>query len=111
LVRHLRAGEEVRSPPTVAVFEGDRLTLLDTDRNKGEKALYRVNPTAKPPTIDFLLPDGGTEIVCGIYTLVGDELTCCFVKGGGGEAARPKEVASNPDNQASILVLKRGGKP
>lgn len=112
MVRHLQAGKEVRSRPTVAVFEGDRLTLLDANRNDGEKAIFRVDPTAKPPTIDFLLPDGRAGLVCGIYTLVGDELTICFVKGGGGgETARPREVASNPDNGASMLVLKRERKP
>lgn len=65
----------------------------------------RVDPTASPKTIDYIVT-GGAVVRLGIYELNGDTLRICLARPG---AARPKEFAS-PARQDLVLSVYRRAK-
>ena len=77
-------------------FDGDKVTVKDATRE--QSARFTLDPSKKPPTIDF----GKTSK--GIYQLKGDILELCWVRTG---RDRPKKFASPADSGTILLVLKR----
>lgn len=78
-----------------------KMATMTRDGEMPEQLPYRVNPTAKPATIDFGDPDTPMpEVPVGLYQLAGDELKLCL----GSSSMRPKAFT---DPGCMLLTLKR----
>jgi RNA polymerase sigma-70 factor (ECF subfamily) len=86
------------------VIAGDKITLAGLVRGEkedGVEGTFKVDPTAKPKTIDISLAN--REDVVGIYELDGDTLKVCLVESKGN--TRPTEFGGT--GQQVLIVLKR----
>ena len=83
------------------VFAGNKITLKKADGTE-EKFTYKVDPSKKPKTMDFVpdekKPNSATG--AGIYELDGDTLKACI----GPPDKRPTEFS---DKGQMLMVLKR----
>jgi RNA polymerase sigma factor (sigma-70 family) len=94
--------------------EGDRIkgstwTITDekitvTFNGEDRVATFKLDPAAKPKTIDVMTEKEGT--FKGIYKLEGDTLTIC-ASVGKGDTERPAEFVSKEGGFTMLLVLKR----
>jgi erythromycin esterase len=87
------------------VVAGDRRTV-QAGETIYSRTIYRINPAAKPPTIDVTWLDGamkGTTLL-GIYEIDGDTHRLCLGQEG---VARPKEFVSQPNSGHTLTVYKR----
>jgi RNA polymerase sigma factor (sigma-70 family) len=82
------------------VFGDGKLTVKFA--GEGKEGTFKLDPAAKPKTIDLTL-DGGTGV--GIYSLDGDTLKLCFTETG--KEDRPTEFATKKGRWAVLLVFKR----
>jgi uncharacterized protein (TIGR03067 family) len=83
------------------VIAGDKLTVKNP--KKDEVAQFTIDATKNPHFIN-IQPGGGAKLVEGIYKLVKDRLTICFIHDGG---PRPKEFASPKKTRAVLTILER----
>jgi uncharacterized protein (TIGR03067 family) len=85
--------------------KGDQITI-NSDTTE-EKMTFKLDPTKKPKTVDFLVKKGGMDDVAvpGIYELKDDELKICYVQGGLGE--RPTEFVTKKRTAQGLMIFKR----
>jgi uncharacterized protein (TIGR03067 family) len=69
---------------------------------------FRLDPTQNPKTIDIIPQPGKGELVQGIYSLEGDQLTICDRSVDNGE--RPTEFGTEPGSGLVLIVMKRVGR-
>jgi len=84
------------------VVAGDKITVKDGEKN--EEATIKIDPTKKPPTIDFTPVKDVKNTALGLYELDGDNLKLCWIKDG---KARPTAVESKEGSEVVLFVLKR----
>jgi len=96
-------------------FAGGVLVLKDDDERV--EASYRLDPAKVPKRIDLSFPrlDGGKDAAFGIYTLKGDELTCCFgmptPDPDRGRLSRPSEFETKSGTGLRVYTLRRVAEP
>ena len=73
---------------------------------KGVEFTYKLDPSAKPKTID--LDNGGGKSWMSVYSLDGNTLKICSPHEPGGD--RPAEVGTKEGSRSFMLVLKREAK-
>ena len=73
-------------------------------KDEEKKATYKLDPTQKPPTIDWTDERGKT--LKGIYQLEGDTLKICISEKGN----RPKEFKTDAATETGLVVLRRDKK-
>jgi uncharacterized protein (TIGR03067 family) len=85
-----------------AVFAGDKLTLKGADGKETEKHTYKVNPSQKPKTMDFIPERQKKNSAPGkaIYELDVDTLKLCVSS----PDRRPTEFT---DKGQVLIILKR----
>jgi len=84
------------------VITADKIKVSFPDKSR--ESTYKIDPTAKPKTIDTVPTEGVTEL--GIYKLEGDVLTICATLGQA-DKERPSEFNSKEDSGTMRIVLKR----
>jgi uncharacterized protein (TIGR03067 family) len=92
-------------------FKDDRLALkgkqfTSTIQGNTTNGVFKINPTAKPKTIDITFTDGPGKdnTQKGIYELDGDTQKICFAAPG---RQRPTEFTAKPASRQMIQILKR----
>jgi RNA polymerase sigma factor (sigma-70 family) len=97
-------GERIKN----ATFEFTANKLLTKFKDETRESTYKLDPTAKPKTIDieFILNDKVVETTRAIYKLEGDTLTIRG-KPHGGADERPTEFESKEGGGTMLIVLKR----
>jgi RNA polymerase sigma factor (sigma-70 family) len=98
-------GEEAPAEQVPALrltFTGDR---MKTHRplQDAEEVAYRIDPTQRPKTIDFLPSRGAGR---GIYEFEGDTLRLCVA-----DEDEPRPADFKPGDRRIVIVLKRAGVP
>ncbi len=103
--QELQGAEGKRIKNSTYEFTADKLIVKHKDGTR--EAGYKLDPSAKPKTLDVIvnLP-GGEETRPGIYKLEGDTLTYCAKKPAGPDE-RPTEFESKEGSGIVLLVLKR----
>jgi uncharacterized protein (TIGR03067 family) len=85
-------------------FKGEKLLVWGArDQDKEEEGTFKTDPKRSPSHLDFTLKG---KTLHGIYEIKGDELKVCFENGGKAEN-RPTRFATNKENEAVLIVLKR----
>jgi uncharacterized protein (TIGR03067 family) len=100
-------GEEGERIKSVTVkITADKIVVTMDGHDK--ESTYKLDPTAKPKTIDIIHrpPDQEEEKALGIYKLEGDTLTICAPRDPNAKE-RPKEFESKEDSGIILMVLKR----
>jgi uncharacterized protein (TIGR03067 family) len=97
--------EEVRGKvqDAAAVIAGNEITVT-VEKDNLPKAVFKLDATKMPKTIDLGQADQKTFPNQGIYELKGDTLTLCW---GGGGKPRPTKLASTEKGDERLLVLQR----
>jgi RNA polymerase sigma-70 factor (ECF subfamily) len=98
-------GEDVPAEQARAyriTFAGDRMKPQRPLEAREEDIPYRIDPTQKPKTIDFL----ARRAALGIYEFDGDKLRLCLTDE---DAPRPTDF--KPGERRVVIVLKRAGVP
>src|SRR5262249_5468544 len=87
------------------VFAGDRLTVLQGDKDVDETTI-KLDPKKKPAAIDIVPGKGPNKgkVSEGIYAFEGDTLKICTAAPG---QKRPTEFKSDRGSRAGLLILKR----
>jgi RNA polymerase sigma factor (sigma-70 family) len=85
------------------VITADKITVRIGDQS--HESIYKIDPEAKPKTIDMVPQGGGGATELGIYKLEGDTLTICHNNANNKE--RPKEFESKEGSNTLLIVLKR----
>jgi uncharacterized protein (TIGR03067 family) len=95
------------------VISGDKVAMVSGDPD-GEEGSIKLDETAKPKQIDFVLKRERSSAV-GIYKLEGNTLTICVTPSNQGQgAARPSEFKTDMNGkEVFLMVLERssGEKP
>jgi RNA polymerase sigma factor (sigma-70 family) len=89
------------------IFEGDKVTWLEPNAISPIMGL-KLDPTAAPPTIDFLTTDGKDVRLSGIYFRQGDKLTVCIRFRKSSKKDRPGEL--KPADEVNYMILERVAK-
>jgi uncharacterized protein (TIGR03067 family) len=88
------------------VFEGEQFRVLINGQLQDRGAVTRRDAGKNPKEFDFEMTEGpqkGLKYI-GIYRIVDDTYTSCFVAAGEG---RPREFASPAGSSVTLNVLKR----
>ena len=92
-------------------IKGDKVTFKDgkvhiknADKNKDEQGTYKLDETAKPKAIDFMLA-GNDKTIVAIYKVEGDKLTVCVSHKQDG--SRPTEFTAKEGSGQILVELKR----
>jgi len=89
------------------VIKGSTFILNDAYHHHQEKGTLKLNPSAKPKSLD-LMPEGqNNKVAKSIYELTTDNLKMCWAKDDG---ERPQEFATKPGSNTAMFVLKRDKK-
>jgi uncharacterized protein (TIGR03067 family) len=86
-----------------AVITGNELTLT-VGKDNFPKAVFKLDATKQPATIDLGLTTEQGFPNKGIYELKGDALTVCW---GGDGKPRPAKLTSTKEGDERLLVLQR----
>ena len=81
------------------------LTTKKGERSPDDDALYIIDWSKKPATIDLTPKEKGEKAVVGIVKVEGDRLTICFAVNPTGP--RPDDFAARPASLIGMLELKR----
>lgn len=95
--------EEIRKSIRLVVKDGKYNATVGKNEDRGS---VRIDPTAKPKTLDITSADGPTKgmtILC-IYERVGDRLTVCYDLSG---KNRPTEFVSTPGTPRFLVTYIR----
>src|SRR5262245_61282900 len=106
IVSMMRGGrEEVQGKveDATAVISGKEITLT-LGKEKLPKAVFKLDATKKPATVDLGLANEKEFPNKGIYDLKGEKLTLCW---GGDGAPRPTKLTSTKEGDERLLVLQR----
>jgi uncharacterized protein (TIGR03067 family) len=107
--KFLREGKpfpEDRRKQILVIVKGNKMALKVGDRE--EAIEFTLDPSKKPPTIDFVGRLGKQEVKSfGIYSLEGDKLTILRVEEGG---ARPKSFKDTDREGVTLWEFKRKSK-
>jgi uncharacterized protein (TIGR03067 family) len=96
-------GERIKN--STYEFTADKLIVKHRDGTR--EAAYKLDPSAKPKTLDLIVNvQGGEETRPGIYKLEGDTLTYCARMRAGADE-RPTEFESKEGSGIVLMVLKR----
>lgn len=88
-------------------FADGKISIMEPSRKNPEQAAFTADYTKKTPEIDIRPGKPGApneEVVKGIFTIKGDELMICFLKGPG---ERPTEFKSDEKTNTVLITLKR----
>jgi uncharacterized protein (TIGR03067 family) len=101
--------EDLEIVKAILVIEGEKKTGWPVDMGKkGEvqEASIKLDPTAKPKTIDKTVTKGigKGETFLGIYELDGDQLTICIPWRSN---RRPTQFGGDSDGKAILVIYKR----
>jgi RNA polymerase sigma-70 factor (ECF subfamily) len=103
--QELQGAEGERIKNSTYEFTADKLSIKHKDGTR--EAGYKLDPSAKPKTLDLIVSiPGGEETRPGIYKLEGDTLTYC-AKMRPGADERPTEFESKEGSGIVLMVLKR----
>ena len=88
------------------LFNGDKLSMKDSDQEPREVATFKLDPAAKVKTVDLMLTSGPEKgkTSLGIYAWDGDNMKLCIAKPG---SDRPTEFATKTGSEQLLLVLKK----
>ena len=96
-------GERIKN----STYEFTAKKLIIKFNEDSHEATYKLDPSAKPKTLDLVVSiRGGEETRPGIYKLEGDTLTYCAKRPAGADE-RPTEFESKEGSGIVLLVLKR----
>lgn len=84
------------------IFKDDKAIGKGVRLTRGNEAPFKLDPTLKPKTIDFVHDDG--VITPGIYELDGDKLKIC---NNTPKFPRPKTFASKEGSGQVLITLRR----
>jgi len=84
------------------VIKGDSFVLNDGTHT--EKGTLKLNPSAKPKSLDLMPAGENSKVAKGIYELTSDTMKMCWTKDGG---ERPQEFATKPGSNMGMFILKR----
>ena len=103
VVSMLQAGREIPRDggKLIFAFQGDKITVKLKDKILNE-GTYKIDPGKKPKTIDVKDSRKGADL--GIYEVNEKEIKLCM---GGRGKDRPKEFTAPPENDQSLVILKR----
>jgi uncharacterized protein (TIGR03067 family) len=96
------AGQKVETPAGKVEIRGDSITFKVKGQQEDVKATFKLDPLAKPRTIDTVSPKN--QIERGIYELKGNVLRLCVSPPG---LDRPLDFVSSPQTRATLLELQR----
>lgn len=85
-------------------IKGNEIILKDPMRERTEDALFKLDPSTKPPSIDVTPKKDRDEKALGIYEIKGDTLRICFSMD---NKARPTEFAAPEGSRLTYVILKR----
>ena len=101
----LQGAEGERIKNSTYEFTAEKLIIKFNEDTR--EATYKLDPSAKPKTLDLVVSiRGGEETRPGIYKLEGDTLTYCAKRPAGADE-RPTEFESKEGSGIVLLVLKR----
>lgn len=105
-IEHNGAKVEAKEAKQLKFIFTDKKLAVDRGSKEIHEALYKLNPTAKPKTIDVSFVSGPDEgkTLQGIYELNGDSLKICWSEKG---TKRPDKLATTPDSARTLHTLKR----
>jgi uncharacterized protein (TIGR03067 family) len=112
IVQTVREGEEDLPTKDQMIFDGKELTVK-RGRVNLEKAVFEIDPSSDPMTIDFAgLDKDGKKVDAlpkpGIIKIEKDKLTICHASPSPGvTVVRPKEFTSTKENKFWLIVLER----
>jgi uncharacterized protein (TIGR03067 family) len=87
----------------VTFDEAGNLELKKCGETK--KAMYKLNPKAKPKEIDITIDDDGAKTIKGIYEIGKDKLKLCLEPVP--DSARPTEFAVKDNTALMIVTMER----
>jgi uncharacterized protein (TIGR03067 family) len=88
------------------VFAGDRYTVRMNGKTI-EEGTFRIDPSAKPKTIDVRPTKPKSKVMLGIYEIgEGDTIRACFTHPGSA-ATRPAEFSTTKGTGHTLQVIKR----
>jgi uncharacterized protein (TIGR03067 family) len=99
-----KGGKDVAADDLVfneLTFDGVKMTMIK-DGKPTKDATIKIDPSKKPATVDVL--DGDKIVKRGLYDFDGETLKLAVTSKGDD---RPTELASKPDSDVTVLVLKR----
>jgi len=107
LLEKFEGGPALPVPPGVQMirftFKDGKLDVSQPGQPQGQQGTYKLDPTAKPKSID-LTEGGNGRTTLGIYELDGETLKICLVDGQA--AVRPAEF--KPDGkQVTVVTFRR----
>jgi uncharacterized protein (TIGR03067 family) len=109
VVSMIQGGKEIpglnKEGKMIFTFDGDKVSVKLTGKTKEtykNDGVYKIDPSKTPRTIDMV--DDRKEPNLGIYELKENEIKLCM---GGRGQQRPKDFASAPGTDQSVVILKR----
>lgn len=105
-------GDQEKLHPFVVIFDGNKIQVIEgraatqpstRPANPDNAGTVTIDPSAKPPTMNWARDSNPKEVLGLIYKLDGDALTICFGRGGGDPP--PADFKAEKGNM--VMVLKR----
>jgi uncharacterized protein (TIGR03067 family) len=86
------------------VIKGDTLSFVFKGQPKTLDMKLKLDPSAKPATVDLISTIREGQVAQGIYELQGEGLKICWARNG---KARPEGFSTKPGDDRIFLTLKR----
>ena len=93
-----------KSNKLIIVIKGDTLSFVFKGQPKTLDMKLKVEPSAKPATVDLISTVREGQVAQGIYELQGEGLKICWARNG---KARPDGFRTKPGDDRIFLTLKR----